>query len=109
MVKSWFTKIVGTRFRRELKRIRPIVDAIHGHEERLKTLSDAELQAQTAKLRGIVAERTGALGSGGERLKRQQHDCPEAEHRAALGEHSARAAAPSGTELHAGLYDCPRE
>ena len=45
MVKSWFTKIVGTRFQREMKRIRPVVDAIHRHEERLKTLSDAELQA----------------------------------------------------------------
>ena len=40
MIKSWFTKIVGTRFQREMKRIRPVVDAIHRHEERLKTLSD---------------------------------------------------------------------
>src|SRR5207244_13252206 len=77
VVKDWFTKIVGTRFQRELKRIRPVVDAIHGHEDRLKGLSDAELQAQTPKLRGLIAERTGALGAEVERLKREKQDCPE--------------------------------
>ena len=35
MVKSWFTKIVGTRFQREMKRIRPVVDATHGHVQDL--------------------------------------------------------------------------
>ncbi len=39
MVKSLFTKILGTRFKRELKRLRPVVDAIHRHEERLKALA----------------------------------------------------------------------
>ena len=53
MVKHLFTKLIGTRFQRELKRIRPLVDAIHTHEARLKDLSDAELQAQTARFRGI--------------------------------------------------------
>jgi len=47
MHKGWFSKIFGTQFQRELKRIRPIVDAIHRHEERLKGLSDVELQGQT--------------------------------------------------------------
>src|SRR2546422_6359282 len=51
MYKGWFTKIFGTQFQRELKRIRPIVDAIHGHEAGLKGLSDGELQGQTPKLR----------------------------------------------------------
>src|SRR2546426_418835 len=39
MYKGWFTKIFGTQFQRELKRIRPIVDAIHRHEARLKGLN----------------------------------------------------------------------
>ena len=69
MVQTWFTKIVGTRFQRELKRIRPIVDAIHGHEERLRTLSDPELQAQTPKLKGAVRERTGSLAAVPYRLR----------------------------------------
>ena len=105
MVKSWFTKIVGTRFQREMKRIRPIVDAIHRHEERLKTLADAELQGQTARLRGLVAERTGALTAEVERLKREKHDCPEAEQRAVLSEQLSRAEAAYVKELQATLND----
>ena len=105
MVKTWFTKIVGTRFQREMKRIRPIVDAIHRHEERLKTLADAEVQAQTAKLRGLVAERTGALAAEVERLKREKHDCPEAEQRAVLSEQLSRAESAYVKELQATLND----
>jgi preprotein translocase subunit SecA len=105
MVKSWFTKIVGTRFQREMKRIRPIVDAIHRHEERLKTLSDAELRAQTPKLRGLVAERTGAPAAEVERLKREKHECPEAEQRAALSEQLSRAESAYVKELQAVLDD----
>src|SRR5438046_9396522 len=32
MVKSLFTKILGSRFKRELKRLRPVVDGILRHE-----------------------------------------------------------------------------
>src|SRR5947209_1233917 len=105
MDKSWFTKIVGTRFQREMKRIRPIVDAIHRHEERLKVLSDTELQAQTPKLRGLVAERTGVLAAEVERLKRAKHDCPEAEQRALLSEQLSRAESAYVKELQATLND----
>src|SRR5947208_4055568 len=105
MIKSWFTKIVGTRFQREMKRIRPIVDAIHRHEERLKTLSDTELQAQTPKLRGLVAERTGVLAADVARLKREKHECPEAEQRAVLSEQLSRAEAGYVKELQAVLND----
>src|SRR6201988_1620284 len=101
MVKSWFTKIVGTRFQREMKRIRPVVDAIHRHEERLKTLSDAELQAQTPQLRGVVGERSGALAAEGARLRRQKHEFPEAEQRAVLSEQLSRAEAAYVKELQA--------
>ena len=105
MIKSWFTKIVGTRFQREMKRIRPVVDAIHRHEERLKTLSDTELQAQTPKLRGLVAERTGVLAADVARLKREKHECPEAEQRAVLSEQLSRAEAAYVKELQAVLND----
>src|SRR2546427_2749002 len=79
MLKRLVTKVVGTRFQRELKRIQPLVDAIHGHETRLKDLSDAELQAQTPTFRARIAERTGALAAEVERLRRAQHDCPHAQ------------------------------
>ena len=105
MVQSWFTKIVGTRFQREMKRIRPIVDAIHRDEERLKTLSDTELQAQTPKLRGLVAERTGVLAAEVARLKREKHECPEAEQRAVLSEQLSRAESAYVKELQVTLND----
>jgi len=41
MANRWFTKLFGTRFDRELKRVQPIVDAIKTHEARLKDLSEA--------------------------------------------------------------------
>src|SRR5437764_72891 len=105
MLKSWFTKIVGTRFQREMKRIRPIVDAIHRHEQRLTTLSDTELQAQTPKLRGLVAERTGVLAAEVARLKREKHECPEAEQRAVLSDQLSRAESAYVKELQAVLND----
>ncbi len=69
MLKKLVSSVVGTRFERELKRIRPIVDQIHEHERRLKDLSDADIQAQTAKLRGLLKARVGEIE---ERLARQR-------------------------------------
>src|SRR5438128_2421656 len=105
VVKDWFTKIVGTRFQRELKRVRPVVDAIHRHEERLKGLSDAELQAQTPKLRGLIAERTGQLAADVERLKKEKHDCPDAEQRKELSTRLSHAEAAYVKALQAALSD----
>src|SRR2546427_744048 len=105
MAKGWFTKIFGTQFQRELKRIRPIVDAIHRHEERLKALSDSELQGQTFKLRGLIAERTSVLAADVERLKREKHDCPDAEQRAELSQKLAVAEAAFVKALQVALND----
>src|SRR6184192_313454 len=105
MHKGWFSKIFGTQFQRELKRIRPIVDAIHRHEERLKELSDAELQGQTAKLRGLVAERTGALAAEVERLKQEKHDCPDADQRVELSQKLSQAEAAYVKALQGALSD----
>src|SRR5881409_796857 len=93
MYKGWFTKIFGTQFQRELKRIRPIVDAIHRHEARLKGLSDGELQGQTPKLRGLIAERTSTLAAEVERLKKEKHDCPDADQRVELSQKLSQAEA----------------
>src|SRR5437870_5002606 len=105
MQKGWFTKIFGTQFQRELKRIRPIVDAIHRHEERLKALSDEELRRQTPKLRGLVAERTGALAAEVERLKREKHDCPDADQRVELSQKLSQAEAAYVKALQGALSE----
>ncbi|MGE5802771.1 MAG: preprotein translocase subunit SecA [Gemmatimonadota bacterium] len=105
MAPRWFTKIFGTRFNRELKRIQPIVDAIHGHETRLKDFSDGELQAQTAKFRDAIAERTGELHAEVERLKKEKHDCPDPDERANLSDQLRRAEQAFVTELQRTLDD----
>ena len=64
MIKNLMTAVFGTRFDRERKRIQPLVDAIHEQEARLKDLTEDELQAQTARFRERLAERTGAHQGG---------------------------------------------
>src|SRR5918996_3375202 len=86
MTNRLFTKIFGTRFDRELKRIQPIVDAIHEHEARLKDIHDTALQAQTAKFRAAIAQRTGELHAEVARLKQAKHDNPNPDERANLSD-----------------------
>ncbi len=85
MLKRVITAILGTRHLRDLKRIQPIIDAIHEHEARLAGLGDDEVQGQTAKFRGMLRERTGALEARAAELRelkrtatdsaeRDQHD-----------------------------------
>ena len=61
MIKKALAAVFGTRHERERKRVAPIVAEITGHGERLKQLSENELQRQTEKFRGIVRERTQEL------------------------------------------------
>ncbi len=105
MANRLFTKIFGTRFDRELKRIQPIVDAIKQHEVRLKDLTDGELQGQTVPFREMIAERTGALRADVERLKQEKHDCPDPEKRADLSSQLARAEEAHVKELQRTLDD----
>src|SRR6266508_29795 len=91
MANRWFTKIFGTRFNRELKRIQPIGDAILEHEVRLKDIGNSELQAQTARFREVIAQRTGERHSEVERLKQAKHDCPAPVERGELGDQLAQA------------------
>ena len=105
MLKSLVTKVVGTRFQRELKRIQPLVDAIHRHEERLKGVPDGDVQRQTERFRELIAERTSALAADVERLKQAKHDCPDAAERAALSDRLAHAEQKYARALQATLDD----
>lgn len=49
------TKIFGTQYERDLKALQPIVDEINALEPKMQQLSDDELKAQTAKLKGRLA------------------------------------------------------
>ena len=56
MATKLLAKIFGTSHEREMKRIQPIVDQVNALEEKMKALTDDQLQAQTPKLRDRLAK-----------------------------------------------------
>jgi preprotein translocase subunit SecA len=48
--------LFGTKFDRDLKKLKPIVEKINALESLMEKMSDAELQAQTPKLKAKIAE-----------------------------------------------------
>jgi preprotein translocase subunit SecA len=84
MFKRVLTAILGTRHERDLKRIQPILDAIHEHEARLAGASDDEVRAQTAKFRGILQERTSALEATAAELREKKRAATDAAERERL-------------------------
>ncbi|MBI4542159.1 MAG: preprotein translocase subunit SecA [Gemmatimonadetes bacterium] len=78
------SKVFGTRFARELRRLRPIVDAIHRHEATLGAWPDAEIQRQTERFRARLGERVGAVQADVERLRAAKHGCADPDERDAL-------------------------
>ena len=55
MIKHLIHKIVGTKNERELKRLRPQVEAINALEPEVQRLKDADLKVRTATLKERVA------------------------------------------------------
>ena len=94
MLKKLFGAVFGTRHQREQKRVQPIVDEINSQGERLKSLSDSELQAQTAKFRATIAERTSELTAKIADVKGRKHAAPDAAARDAF---EAELSGPTGS------------
>jgi preprotein translocase subunit SecA len=84
MLKKLIGAVFGTRHEREQKRVQPILDEINTIGERLATLSDDDLRAQTAKFRAAIAERTAELTAKIEDAKARKHTAEDAEARDAL-------------------------
>ncbi|HUF35261.1 MAG TPA: preprotein translocase subunit SecA [Gemmatimonadales bacterium] len=105
MIKTLMTAVFGTRFDRERKRIQPIVDAIHRHEERLKDLSEADLKGQTVRFRERLAERTGALKAEVEQVRAAKHGCADPAERDVLERRFHELEARWKKELAAALDD----
>jgi len=80
-IQQVITKVIGSRFSRELKRLQPIVDEILGQEEALRGRSDAEIQAQTTVFRARIQERVGTLRAEVDRLKQAKHACADPDKR----------------------------
>ena len=98
MFKRVLTAFLGTRHERDLKRIQPILDAIHGHEARLAGVSDDEVRAQTAKFRGILQERTGALEAAAAELRERKRAATDAAERERLDNELTGADGSGGVE-----------
>ena len=56
MATNFLAKIFGTSHEREMKRIQPIVDQVNALEQKMKALTDSQLQAQTPLLRARLAK-----------------------------------------------------
>ena len=52
MLNSLVRSIFGTSSDREVKRLKPLVDAVNSHEERVSALTNDALRAETARLKG---------------------------------------------------------
>jgi preprotein translocase subunit SecA len=98
MLKRVFTAFLGTRHEREKKRLMPIVDAIHSHEERLGGVSEDELRAQTEKFRALLRERTTALETRIAELKDQKRVVTDALERERLDNELSGADGSGGAE-----------
>ncbi len=105
MLTTLLTKVFGTRFQREVKKVQPIVDAIKRHEEDLKQYSEEEFRAQTAKFRARIAERTGAVKADLDQVRQARHDCADPAERDRLEDRYHRLEADYKKALAATLND----
>ena len=77
MIKQLVKAVFGTQYDREMKKIRPLVDAIKREEERLGSLPDEAIRGQTARFRARLAERMGPAQSELDRVRDAKHHCED--------------------------------
>ncbi len=56
MLAQSIQKIFGSKYERDLKRVRPLVDAINDLEPEMRSLTDAQLRSRTAHFREQIAQ-----------------------------------------------------
>jgi preprotein translocase subunit SecA len=105
MLKSLVHAVFGTRHTRELKRLRPVVEQINAHFERLKDVSDDELRGQTARFRERIAEATSEVEAELGDLRAQRRQSEDAAEREALSQAIGDAEKRLNAELEAVLDD----
>ena len=90
--------VFGSRHERELKRIRPILAEIEEHGQRLASVPDDDLKAQTAKFRGVLTERTQELSTNIAALKERKRSAGDASEREAIDNELSGADGRGGLE-----------
>ncbi len=89
MLKNVVTQVFGTRFTREMKRMRPIISQIKEHESRFADLPEEALKAQTGKFRAVIEERTAEFEEAVEALREKRRFTENPARRADLTERIA--------------------
>jgi preprotein translocase subunit SecA len=72
LFKTAIKAFIGSRHKREAKKLQPLVDEINSAYEGLSALSDDELRAKTDEFRAYVEERTAELKAEIERLREEK-------------------------------------
>lgn len=103
MLKSLVAAVFGTRHQRELKRLQPVVAEINREFERLQSLSDAELQAQTEKFRQMIRDAVAESEAEVADLRAQRAASEDASEREALSQQMGAAERRLKAELEAVL------
>ncbi|MGQ0537615.1 MAG: preprotein translocase subunit SecA [Gemmatimonadaceae bacterium] len=86
MIKRVLSAVLGTRHGRERRRVQPIISEIHEHGERLQGVTQAELQRQTDKFRGIIRSGVADLEQKVAALKELKRHTAAAAERDAIDE-----------------------
>jgi preprotein translocase subunit SecA len=81
MIRGVLAGVFGTRHERERKRVQPIVDLVNEEYERLHSISETELKAQTEKFRERIREATSELETRITALKEEKRQTPDAAER----------------------------
>jgi preprotein translocase subunit SecA len=84
MLKTALKTVLGSRHKREAKKLQPLVDEINQSFEGLSSLSDEELKAKTAEFRAYIEEKTAELKSKIEALKDEKRASEDASERERL-------------------------
>ena len=90
--------VFGSRHERERKRVQPIVDDVNEEYARLQSVSDAELQGQTAKFRAVIESRTAELRGRIDTLKESKRVAADPDERSEIDTELGGADGQGGVE-----------
>ncbi|UCE17395.1 MAG: preprotein translocase subunit SecA [Gemmatimonadota bacterium] len=71
MIDRIVTKIFGTKHQRDVNKIKPLVEEIHGHVERFRHLSDEDLRGKTRDFQNRIEAHVGHVRAEIQSLKNQ--------------------------------------
>ena len=107
MLKGMISRVFGTRHERERRRVQPIINEIVEVETRIASLSDSDIQAQTARFRERIAARTDPIELRIAELKaaKQSAEAPEERERIDNELHGADGRAGAENELRTAIAE----